>query len=225
MKIVNLVVMFATMLFGDIWAVYGIALPTPGTKVVSFEEPAKIPDLASSPIPTHTTVFVTPALASQPPPSDATRLSDHITVTTSPNSTPTPTETALPPSTPFLSTPAILGISISSALLLLITLFLVCGLPYVRRKRRGRALQRAVEEVERGIEMRKTGALDVTGSKENMVLESQVEIFMHDGHGDERDSDMVDMVGRWDGWDASGDLEEEEWERGRKGMSLPRREW
>jgi hypothetical protein len=35
------------------------------------------------------------------------------------------------------------------------------------------------------------------------------------------------MVGRWDGWDATGDgVEEvEEWEIGRKGMSLPRREW
>lgn len=60
-----------------------------------------------------------------------------------------------------------------------------------------------------------------TESKENMVLESRVEIVV----GDEES--VRDVVEAWDGWNATwdGNEEEEEEERGRKGMSLPRREY
>jgi hypothetical protein len=59
----------------------------------------------------------------------------------------------------------------------------------------------------------------VIESKENMVLESKVEIVVEDS---ESESGAVD---RWDGWDASWEEEDDEMERGRKGMSLPRREY
>lgn len=61
---------------------------------------------------------------------------------------------------------------------------------YLRKKRRERALQRAVDEVERGIDK---------GSHERIVLESRVSIVFED------------------------EEQEEEVERGRSGMSLPRR--
>jgi hypothetical protein len=81
-------------------------------------------------------------------------------------------------------------------------------------------LERAVEEVERGIEMHKdVSQKSVSESKENMVLESRVEIVVEDS---ESESGAVD---RWDGWDASWEDEDDEMERGRKGMSLPRREY
>jgi hypothetical protein len=54
-------------------------------------------------------------------------------------------------------------------------------------------------------------------SKENMVLESKVEIVVHDG---ENGRNVLDD---WDGWSAG--VEEDLGERGRKGMSLPRREY
>jgi hypothetical protein len=89
-------------------------------------------------------------------------------------------------------------------------------------------LKRAVDEVERGIEMRKDvghgSASEGTESKENMVLESSVDIVIGD-EGEESERDVVDA---WDGWNATGygdEEEEEEGERGRKGMSLPRREY
>jgi hypothetical protein len=81
-------------------------------------------------------------------------------------------------------------------------------------------LQRAVDEVERGIEMHKDVSHgSVSQSKENMVLESRVEIVVGDY---ESERGVVDT---WDGWDASWEDEDDELERGRKGMSLPRREY
>lgn len=80
-------------------------------------------------------------------------------------------------------------------------------------------MQRAVEEVERGTELRKASGSRSDGfteSKDNMVLESRVEIVVDD------DESTRDMVATWDGWNATWD-EDEELERGRKGMSLPRR--
>lgn len=57
------------------------------------------------------------------------------------------------------------------------------------------------------------------GHKSNIVLESQVEVVVADDG-----ESVVDILGRWDGWDADDDGEWETW-RGRKGMSLPRRDY
>ncbi|OAL50033.1 hypothetical protein IQ07DRAFT_653211 [Pyrenochaeta sp. DS3sAY3a] len=152
----------------------------------------------------------------------------------------------LPPSHPpssfaTLSPSAKAGIITGPILALLLTfLLLLLEYGYLRRLRRERALRRAVEEVERGdIEMAKRGELGGCGhdaslgeSKENMVLESRVEIVVEEGSesGEE---------GEWDAdADGEGDGEEEEEEeesedgwsdwglrRGRCAMSLPRREY
>lgn len=126
-------------------------------------------------------------------------------------------------STPFLSTPITVGISVSLTLSILLILFLIFGIPYLRKWTRLPALQRVIDEVERGIEMGKdTGhrsTSEVTESKENMVLESRVEIVVGE---EESEMNVVDAL---DGWNATlaRDDEEELEERGRKGMSLPRR--
>ncbi|KAH7090561.1 hypothetical protein FB567DRAFT_626520 [Paraphoma chrysanthemicola] len=216
-------VTFAAMSFSDIWAVYGVALPAQESETIELADFTTTPSAASTTVPTLTAVFEKPALASVQPSvkSTSSSLTSVATASSTPHSIPSDTS---PHATPLLSNAAILGIGIGSAVLFLITLFFLFGLPYFRRARRGRALQRAIDEVERGIEMRKTGPSEMSASKENMVLESRVEIIMDED--DERERDLVDVVGRWDGWDANGDAEElEEWERGRKGMSLPRREW
>jgi hypothetical protein len=124
-------------------------------------------------------------------------------------------------STHGLTAGASIGIGFGVAVFILTIGILACGVPYIRNRRRIRALQRAVEEVERGIEMHK----DVSHgnnveSKENMVLESRVEIVVDDDEESERGA-----VDRWDGWDASWEDENDEMERGRKGMSLPRRDY
>jgi outer membrane lipoprotein SlyB len=92
-----------------------------------------------------------------------------------------------------------------------------------------------VEEVERGIEMGRGGGESkerivggsVSGgfgseSKENVVLESRVEIIVEGDDESERN-----VLDEWDGWSAGvgQDLDQDDEERGRKGMSLPRREW
>jgi hypothetical protein len=124
------------------------------------------------------------------------------------------------PSTRGLRTGASIGIGIGVSAFILIIGSIACGVPYLRNRRRARALERAVEEVERGIEMHKdVSQKSVSESKENMVLESRVEIVVEDS---ESESGAVD---RWDGWDASWEDEDDEMERGRKGMSLPRREY
>lgn len=111
-----------------------------------------------------------------------------------------------------------IGISVSLSSIILLLAFVVFGIPCLRRRRRERAQRRAVEEVERGIEMKKiVGQGSVGESKENMVLESKVEIVVHDG---ENERNVLDD---WDGWSAG--VEDDLEERGRKGMSLPRREY
>jgi hypothetical protein len=120
-----------------------------------------------------------------------------------------------------LDTGAKIGIGVGAAALVLLISFLVFGIPYIRRKRRVRALRRAVEEVEHGIEMQKTAGKsneEVDESKENMVLESRVEIVVGDAESER------DVVDHWDGWNATWE-EEDDLERGRKGMSLPRRDY
>lgn len=118
-----------------------------------------------------------------------------------------------------LSVGARVGIAVGVFATLLLVALLLVGIPYIQNRRRTRAMQRAVEEVERGTEMRKaTGSQSEAfgASKDNMVLESRVEIVVDD------DESTRDMVASWDGWNATWD-EDDELERGRKGMSLPRR--
>jgi hypothetical protein len=123
-------------------------------------------------------------------------------------------------STHGLNTAAKISIGIGVTISIFLIAFLIYGIPYVRNRRCERALQRAVDEVERGIEMHKDVSHgSVSQSKENMVLESRVEIVVGDY---ESERGVVDT---WDGWDASWEDEDDELERGRKGMSLPRREY
>ncbi|KAF1851832.1 uncharacterized protein K460DRAFT_413338 [Cucurbitaria berberidis CBS 394.84] len=117
-----------------------------------------------------------------------------------------------------LSTGAKAGIIVGISLFFLGVFLVLLELGYLRRKRRERALRRAVEEVERGgIRMGKSVGSESSESKENMVLESRVEIIVDDSDGSDGD----------DAWDA--DMEDEErgktagW--GRQAMSLPRREY
>jgi H+/gluconate symporter-like permease len=120
-----------------------------------------------------------------------------------------------------LGTGAKIGIGIGVAVIVLLIMFLIFGIPYLRQRRHVRGLRRAVEEVEHGIEMQKTAGQsneDINESKENMVLESRVEIVVGD------DESERDVVGNWDGWNATWE-EEDDLERGRKGMSLPRRDY
>ena len=81
---------------------------------------------------------------------------------------------------------------------MIVLVFVAAEAFYLRRKRRQRSLERAVEEVERGSNK---------GSEERIVLESRVSIIVEvdDNEGDSED-------------------EEEIRGRGRNGMSLPRRE-
>jgi hypothetical protein len=114
-----------------------------------------------------------------------------------------------------------IGIGIGAVVIVLLISFLIFGIPCIQRRRRARALQRAVEEVEHGIEMQKAAGQsdeDMGESKENMVLESQVEIVVGDAESER------DVVDHWDGWNATWE-EEDDLERGRKGMSLPRRDY
>jgi hypothetical protein len=120
-----------------------------------------------------------------------------------------------------LGTGAKISIGVGVAVVLILIVFFIFGIPYLRQRRRVRALRRAVEEVEHGIEMQKTAGQsseDMNESKENMVLESRVEIVVGDEESER------DVVGNWDGWNATWE-EEDDLERGRKGMSLPRRDY
>lgn len=117
---------------------------------------------------------------------------------------------------------AAIGISVVVIIVLLLA-FLVLGIPQIRSRRRAQALQRAVEEVERGVEMQKPaehGSEAMSDGKENMVLESRVEIVVDDGASERN------VVDTWDGWNATYEDDDAHGvERGRQGMSLPRREY
>ncbi|KAG9185662.1 hypothetical protein G6011_06993 [Alternaria panax] len=74
-----------------------------------------------------------------------------------------------------LSTPAKAGIIAASVVVFFLLLLLVLEYTYLRRKRQDRALEQAIDEVERGTELKDATA---TESKEHMVLESRVEIVV-----------------------------------------------
>ena len=134
-----------------------------------------------------------------------------------------------PPASSDLSASAKAGIITASIVVFLLASFLLFEYTYLRHKRREHALQRAIEEVERGTELKDSS---ISESKENMVLESRVEIVVEEGEAIDRSSMDAE-----DEWDAGTDGECDEgdgdlgdwgrgriWERGRNGMSLPRRD-
>jgi hypothetical protein len=168
-----------------------------------------------------TASFETPLPASSPP---TNTLRPHASprVTPPPAAPPVTNLSQASPPTHYLSIGAMVGIGIGTVASILILAFcLLSGIPYLRSKRHERALQRAVEEVERGVEMQKSMGHTSDGmseSKENMVLESRVEILIDDGMSERN------AIEAWDGWDGRW-TEDDDLERGRKGMSLPRREY
>lgn len=106
-----------------------------------------------------------------------------------------PTPTTQP--TGGLDTGAKVGIGIVSGFVGIVLILFLAEACYLRRKRREKALERAVNEIERG-ERNLT-----KGSEEIIVLESRVSIVFQDASEDED--------------------EEPERGRGRNGLSLPRR--
>jgi hypothetical protein len=97
-------------------------------------------------------------------------------------------------------------------MLVLVLLLLGVGVCWIRRRRRQRAMQRAVEEVEKGGmgEAEEVGDAVVKNDGEMMVLESRISIIVVDDGDDES---------------YEGDVEEvEEDERGRHGVSSKRRD-
>ncbi|KAI8934743.1 hypothetical protein NX059_008431 [Plenodomus lindquistii] len=237
----------AAMLFSsDVWAVYGIGVGLVerndglGGDCVSCSIVAKA--VASAPS-SETSPFGTPSPAIPNYGVDATMVITSPSSSTSsmPSSSSsedaTYTSFAIPPGSPQnstsfanLSVPVRAGI-ISGFTILIISVFLMLlEFGYLRRRRRERALRRAVKEVERdaGVEL-KTMVESRSESKENMVLESRVEILVvtEDGHSDGGWGGSMSDDGHGDGWEA--DMEDEERGRGgsggRNGMSLPRREY
>ncbi|RMZ71019.1 hypothetical protein GMOD_00005512 [Pyrenophora seminiperda CCB06] len=215
-------------LLSSVWSAYGIGVENAERDVVTSDN-------------TSSTVTDLPALAETTPISieipSTTQLSNLISdsgdssshhptdkITYAP-SIPSPQP---PPAANDLSTPAKAGIITASVIVFLLATFLLIEYTHLRHKRRERALRRAIEEVERGTELKDSS---VGESKENMVLESRVEIVVEEGEASERSS--MDGGDEWDagtdeGYDeGDGDLGDWDrgrtWERGRNGMSLPRR--
>ncbi|KAH5455389.1 hypothetical protein HBI30_090740 [Parastagonospora nodorum] len=205
---------FIMLFASDIWAVYGLGLPQLNSivcedcQVTSTSGHFVVTKVFETPVPAISTAAITPTNASPlatPPPvappanlqgptaSDTHDLSDGVK--------------------------AAIGISVVVIIVLLLA-FLVLGIPQIRSRRRTQALQRAVEEVERGVEMQKPAdhvSEAMSDGKDNMVLESRVEIVVEDGASERN------VVDTWDGWNAT--YEGDDTERGRQGMSLPRREY
>ncbi|KAF2794081.1 hypothetical protein K505DRAFT_337233 [Melanomma pulvis-pyrius CBS 109.77] len=197
----------------NVWAVYGVMVDVESSCVhctdteapSAFEAPpspaftsppsAEASITKSSPLRLDSVVSPPPSAIAYTTMYNSTAL--YPTATSPPFSPALPT-TSAPPGrqTQGLSREAKTGIGVSVGILAFACVFLslleVC---YLRRKRRERAMQNAVEEVERG-----TGK----GSEERIVLESRVSIVFEEEAGESESED--------------------EDEGARNGMSLPRRE-
>jgi hypothetical protein len=140
---------------------------------------------------------------------------------------PSAPSTSSPQTSSQLSTPAKAAIITAGIIVFLILLLVTLEYTYLRRKRHERAVKQAIDEVGRGTELKEASACE---TKENMVSESTVEIVV-DGEGQGSLRDDWETQSQWDaGTDEDendGDLSEwgrgRMWERGRNGMSLPRR--
>ncbi|KAF1945150.1 hypothetical protein EJ02DRAFT_500897 [Clathrospora elynae] len=231
--------------FGNVWAVYGIGAGVVGrdgehsgcTSCIAQTSPSTTTSAQTSsfgtPLPasyiTTATVFQLSIPTAQPS-NDTATSPGHPPH--GPLQIPPPSPSSLSPSTlAHLSTAVKAGIITASIIVFLLICLILFGYTYLHRKRRERALQRAVEEVERGTELKGMSLSESGESKENMVLESRVEILV-DGETETDNEEGWDGENEWDadtdGQDSDGDLGEwgrgRAWERGRNGMSLPRRE-
>jgi flagellar biosynthesis/type III secretory pathway M-ring protein FliF/YscJ len=119
------------------------------------------------------------------------RTTNDTTPATSPSAAPSSSSTV------DLDTGIKLGIGIAAGVLIVALLIVAIEACYLRKKRRERGLQRAIDEVEIGVHK---------GSEERMVLESRVSIIVEDEGQEEQEEDEAEV------------------ERGRNGMSLPRRD-
>ncbi|KAH9865202.1 hypothetical protein IAQ61_009149 [Plenodomus lingam] len=207
----------AAMFFSsDVWAVYATSgSSTPSTQPSPFTTPSTaIPqnDMTA----TSTTTIKLSSTPTSRPSLNATSANLSVPPVSLQNST----------SFANLSAPVRAAIISGFTILILSLFFILLEVGYLRHKRRERALRRAVEEVERdaGVEL-KTMVESRSASKENMVLESQVEIVVVSEEGDSDADWEGNMSDDGGGWEA--DMEDEERGRGggRNGMSLPRREY
>ncbi|CAO2651148.1 Nn.00g094450.m01.CDS01 [Neocucurbitaria sp. VM-36] len=237
MRPASITIYLAMLFSSEIWAVYGVGLvgrdanesnctsctvQTPSTTRTSTLPPRTSPFQTPLPASRHTTSLAPSLSTPNPQPSNGTLTSSVIPTTHSPNNILHTAPTSDKPYTNTfanLSTGAKAGIIAGVSIFFLGVFLILFELGYLRRKRRERALQRAIEEVERGggMEMRKRVGSEQSESKENMVLESRVEIVVVDDDEEEEESDGDDV------WNVG--MEDDERWRGRQAMSLPRREY
>ncbi|KAF2622606.1 hypothetical protein BU25DRAFT_494925 [Macroventuria anomochaeta] len=179
----------------SIWAAYGIktapeesfemrSLPRL-TKRTSTPQPSLIVDTSSAPSPSTTPTS----------PSTSNENTIQATTTFTPAVPVAPSAPSPPPAASRLSPAAIVGLCIGIGVVVLIA-YGVLEACVLRKRRRERALRRAVEEVE-------WGSVRSVESREDVVME--------------RKGDVV--VGEEEVWEVEDDM------GGRKGMSLPRRVW
>ncbi|KAJ4298076.1 hypothetical protein N0V90_005975 [Kalmusia sp. IMI 367209] len=205
----------AMLLANDVWAVYGIAVgvenphgefePNPmarademNTESVPFETPSVMTPSQKLSQAVSTDTVATPLDINQP---SVTTTAPSVASTSSmPSllSTPIPTSTTAPVED--LETGVKIGIGVVAGFVGIALILILIELCYLRRRRQEKALQRAVEEVES-----RERALN-KDSEEIVVLESRISIHFDDASSDEDD-------------------DTEQQERGRNGMSLPRREY
>ncbi|KAF2639175.1 hypothetical protein P280DRAFT_508320 [Massarina eburnea CBS 473.64] len=131
---------------------------------------------------------------------DATQVRTLVTTTSGiPTNTVIPTASPVPTTQPTkqLRTGLKVGIGIAVGLLGVVLILIIFESCFLRHRRQQKALQRAVDEVERGAD--KENEERIVESQERMVLESRVSIVVED------------------------EFDSEEEERGRHGLSLARR--
>lgn len=112
-----------------------------------------------------------------------------------------------------------IAIGIGSGILLLLLAYIVLETCYLYKRRAGKAMQKAVSEVEAGGELDNRTGIEI---KEMIVLESRVEIVVESEGEDGWDADMEDDDDEEEEEEGGGD-DDEDRGRTRNAMSLPRR--
>ena len=134
-------------------------------------------------------------------PSETPSLDSNQATTTFTAAVPAAPPAASTTSTPQLSTAAIAGVCTAVSIIVVLIAYVVLEICVLRKRRRGRAMRRAVAEVEQG-SVRSDSIRSEVKSREGFVM-------------DEKEKGEV-VVGEEEVWEV---------EEGRKGMSLPRRFW